>query len=87
MWHNEEETLDEKHEGFIHYVYEFYGKDGVYPMGATYDMIIDALDILLNKKDHDFAGDSFDREKIRDIMMDLYGLKFPPTIKNIIDNN
>lgn len=75
-WNDEPRFADEN-EDFIMYVHSFYGKDGVYPMGATIPMIIDAVGILLTEEDHDFAGDSFDREKVRDIMISQFGLKFP----------
>ena len=40
---------------FINYVYDFYGKNGIYDMGATRDNIttatIDYISSLLSKKD------------------------------------
>lgn len=75
-WNDEPRFADEN-EDFIMYVHSFYGKDGVYPMGATIPMIIDAVGILLAREDYDFAGDSLDRERVRDILITQFGLKFP----------
>ena len=75
-WNNEPRFADEN-EDFIEYVYSFYGKEGLYPMGATISQIIGAVGVLLTSEDWDFAGDSFDREKIRDILIEKFGLKFP----------
>lgn len=62
---------------FIKYVHDFYGPDSdLYPMGASLEQIGQALDILIARGD-DVAHDSFDREKIRDIMIEQFGLVFP----------
>jgi len=64
---------------FINYVYDFYGKNGIYDMGATRDNIttatIDYISSLLSKKDYTFCGDSLDRERVRDIMISKFNLK------------
>jgi hypothetical protein len=63
---------------FVDYVFSFYGKDGLYPMGATIEQIILATAKLLNsEKEYDFAGDSVDRERVRDILISEFGLQFP----------
>lgn len=68
----------EKFEDFIDYVFEFYGKGGIYDMGATKQQIARATYILLGEFGEDtFCGDSLDRERIRDIMIDAFGLVFP----------
>lgn len=56
---------------FMEYVYKFYGPDGVYDLGFKVDYILvaKATKILLTFSEIDFAGDSFDREKVRDIMI------------------
>jgi len=62
------------------YVYAFYGRGGVYPMGATLDEIESATKILIREltaTDKDFVGDSIDRELVRDILISEYGLEFP----------
>jgi len=59
---------------FVVYVHEFYGPDGVYPMNATIGQISEATQILLKRGD-DVAFDSIDREKVRDIMIEKFGLK------------
>lgn len=69
---------------FIDYVYGFYGpKSDLYPMGATKKMIGEALDILIARGD-DVAFDSFDREKIRDIMIERNGLVFPKSGNTVL---
>ena len=64
---------------FINYVYDFYGKNGIYDMGATRDNIttatIDYISSLLAKKDYTFCGDSLDRERVRDILTSKFNLK------------
>jgi hypothetical protein len=83
MWYHDEQPIDEAHEGFIQYVLEFYGKDGIYPMGANVNHVIWALEKLLSRENYDFAADSIDRENIRDIMIEDFGLKFPEAKKDL----
>ena len=59
---------------FYHYVLSFYGENGIYKMGATLDMVMEATQKYINSSD-EFYGDSFDREHVRDIMINDYGLK------------
>ena len=61
---------------FYHYVLSFYGENGIYNMGATLDMVMEATKAYINSSD-EFCGDSFDREHVRDIMIDKYKLQFP----------
>ncbi len=64
---------------FVDYTESFYGVGGLYDMGvprlailtATFKLI---LDLGATSK---FVGDSVDREKVRDILMDEMGYKFP----------
>ena len=58
---------------FIRYVKSFYGPGGIYDMGATDDMIIEASFKYI-QSGANFYGDSFDREHVRDIMIDEFGL-------------
>ncbi len=58
---------------FVQYVRSFYGPGGIYDMGATDVMIIEATLQYINSG-ADFAGDSFDRENVRDIMCKQYSL-------------
>ena len=60
-------------EKFYDYVLSFYGEGGIYPMQATEDMVIEATRKYINSG-ADFEGDSLDREKIRDIMIEDYSL-------------
>jgi len=65
---------------FYDYVLSFYGKDGLYPMGATIELIQKATQDLiqiLNIKGQEFCGDSVDREFVRDLLIDKYKLQFP----------
>ncbi len=65
---------------FYDYVLSFYGKDGIYPMGATLPLIQQATnDIIqiLQIKNEEFCGDSVDRELVRDLLISKYNLKFP----------
>ena len=60
---------------FVNYVMSFYGPGGIYDMGATYDMIVDATIQYLTTPDVKWAnGDSYDREQVRDILIDRFGL-------------
>ena len=72
-----EEICDDVIE-FVGYVYEFYGKGGVYDMGATGDQILKATKLCWVKFGiENFCGDTVDRERVRDIMIDEFGLVFP----------
>ena len=53
MWYHDDQPFDEKHEGFIEYVLEFYGKDGIYPMNANVNHVIEALEELLGREGSD----------------------------------
>ena len=61
---------------FINYCLEFYGPSGLYPLGVTKEQIEGVLQELLDRPDYDFAGDSFDRENIRDILMERFKLEW-----------
>jgi hypothetical protein len=63
-------------ERFYSYVMSFYGPDEIYDMNCTLDMVMEATEKYLSLPDTRFDGDSFDRENVRDIMMNDYGLKF-----------
>lgn len=60
---------------FVDYVFDFYGTGGIYDMGATRDQILDATKI--HAATGNYEGDSVDREAVRDIMIDKFGLMFP----------
>jgi hypothetical protein len=69
-------------EQFYSYVLSFYGKNGIYDMGATLDEVMEATAKYLKESSIPFDGDSIDRENVRDIMMNDYGLEFTvPEIK------
>ena len=63
---------------FVEYVFDFYGDNGIYDMGATRDQIVDAIKICFDKfGEENFCSDSVDRERVRDIMIEEFGLVFP----------
>ncbi len=67
---------------FRGYVKSFYGAGGVYDMGATDQQIAEATTLyvgdLLRRDDITWGGgDSLDRERVRDILINQFGLKFP----------
>lgn len=64
-------------EQFIRYVNSFYGPKGVYDMGATPAQIIEATGAMLGMPGRECAWDSFDREMVRDIMIERFHLNFP----------
>ena len=69
---------------FIDYVLSFYGKGGLYDQGRTKEQIAFAttmyLDACAYYEQADYegmtwgGGDSLDRERVRDIMNDYYGV-------------
>lgn len=58
---------------FVDYVYDYYGKGGIFEMGVTKTEILEALAVYLLKGETPFEGDTVDREKIRDIMRPYLG--------------
>lgn len=63
---------------FLAYVGDFYAEGGVYDMGATSRQILDAFDIYANRVGYEaLALDSVDREGVRDVMIEQFGLVFP----------
>ena len=69
---------------FHAYVESFYGNvpDAIYPIGATYEMIVAAtgkyIDSLCVEPDSPTwgGGDSIDRERVRDIMINDFKLEW-----------
>ena len=63
---------------FLAYVGDFYAEGGVYDMGATSRQILDAFDIYANRVGYEnLALDWVDREGVRDVMIEQFGLVFP----------
>ena len=65
---------------FYDYVLSFYGDDGIYPMGATPKLIKQATnDIIqiLQIKNDEFCGDSFDRERVCELLITKYNMRYP----------
>ena len=73
----------EKTVEFRNYVRSFYGPGGLYDMGASDTQIAQAtIDYIRQCQYGDDHicwgnGDSVDRERVRDILIDRFGLKFP----------
>ncbi len=64
---------------FLAYVESFYGNvpDAIYPIGATPEMILAATKECWEKFGiENFAADSVDRERVRDIMIEKFGLEW-----------
>jgi hypothetical protein len=71
---------------FFDYVLDFYGKGGIYDFGASRKDIITATVIYINKgltdESENYAwgyGDSLDRERVRDILIDILGYQWKDT--------
>jgi len=59
---------------FVKYMLDFYGVGGIYDIGASNEEILVATGIRIERhKDIEFEGDSLDREKIRDIILEVRG--------------
>lgn len=69
-------TYDQKECEFLEYVADFYGPHGIYPMDANGKQIQAAIDTL-TQEIGPLCFDSFDREKVRDILIQEHGLVFP----------
>jgi len=68
-------------EQFVDYVESFYGNvpDAIYPIGATREMISNAVEIYFDAMFDSVTwggGDSLDRERVRDIMIEKYNLEW-----------
>ena len=69
---------------FVDYVESFYGNvpDAIYPIGATREMISNAVEIYFDYMSSMLGdgswggGDSLDRERVRDIMIEKYNLEW-----------
>ena len=68
---------------FIQYVLGFYGRGGIYDMGATPAQVVDIIDTYLDYSKLEWANgiefgyDSTDREIIRDYLVADYVLDMP----------
>ncbi len=63
---------------FVDYVMGFYGASGIYDMDVTRDDVLLATGMRLEgRKDIEFTGDTFDRELVRDILIERFGYKWP----------
>ena len=77
---------------FYDYVHSFYGKDGIYPENKrTIPQIAEATAEYLEicfRADDPWTwgdGDSLDRERDRDILLDEYNYVYVPETDNIAD--
>ena len=66
---NNEEGVKMKE--FIDYVISFYGHGEIYDMGASRDEILLGIGTMLERCKFEFYGDSVDREKVRDIILEM----------------
>lgn len=57
---------------FKQYVWEFYGYHGVYPMGASREVVDKACGMV--SEDENFCADSHDREKVRGLL-EMWGYR------------
>ena len=69
--------MNAKIKNFADYVFSFYGKDGVYDMGATREQIMFATGVLFSRHGRRFLGDSIDREDVSRILEEYFGLVHP----------
>jgi len=65
----EMETAVGNMDEFYDYVMDFYGPGGIYDFNATEEEIKKATEVVKNKVGDDFEGDSVDREKVRDVIL------------------
>ena len=77
---------------FFDYVLSFYGKGGLYDFGVKKNDVITATVIYLNKVLADDTetytwgyGDSLDRERVRDILLDQIGYEWKETASLKLD--
>ena len=73
--------IDIEKSNFISYVDSFYNaKSGIYPIkGMTLKMIINAVNKYMNSCDKNITwggGDSLDRERVRDIILEVNNLEW-----------
>lgn len=64
---------------FAEYVKTFYGEGGVYPIGATTEMIAKSTQMYFDSLTEEVTwggGDSIDRERVRDIMIEEFKLEW-----------
>ena len=77
---------------FVDYVLSFYGKGCIYDFGVKKNDVVTATVIYLNKvladKTETYTwgdGDSLDRERVRDILLDQMGYEWKETAKLRLD--
>ncbi|CAE7314029.1 unnamed protein product [Symbiodinium microadriaticum] len=74
---------------FVDYCLSFYGEGGIYDMGATRNQVIGATRKRLDDLTVPFDGDTIDRERVRDILIEEFGLVWLPrrTLQRLLDSN
>ena len=73
-------NLKDLYPEFTDYVFSFYGKGGLYDMGATRQQIIRATYARLKSIEHarfTFDQDTVDREIVRDFLIKKFELVMP----------
>jgi len=53
---------------FYTYCKSFYGKGEIYDLGVSNGALQSACELVVNRKDIPFEGDTVDREKVRNIL-------------------
>ena len=56
-------------ESFYSYVLSFYSEGQIYDCGMTLDDVISLTQELIEDEDHEFNGDSMDREIIKEMYL------------------
>ena len=64
---------------FFDYCLSYYGSGGLYDMGATRAQVEQATAqmLLSASPDYYFCGDTHDREQVRDVLIQQFGLVVP----------
>jgi hypothetical protein len=63
-------------EQFIAYCLDFYGPQGIYPLGFTrrqLELATELYQLKLKQGREQFEGDTVDRENVRDLLLELQG--------------
>ena len=77
-WNNTKKVTKKDFSDFCKYVESFYGVGGIYDMSANQKQIqACVMEYLKNPVGNEFCADSVDREKVRDLLMEMFLLEWP----------
>ncbi len=77
-WNNTKKVTKKDFDDFCKYVESFYGVGGIYDMSANQKQIqACVMEYLKNPVGNEFCADSVDREKVRDLLMEMFLLEWP----------